>query len=500
MLHRALTKEFIRRHGCGVMSGKIRPVHIANSLFRETLRVVGRTRDLKQVMIYTASDSTEEKRQRAIEQLLERSKERWGRLADNALTKEGALGRQVLPMLRTLLGTDGAVFGESIEQSSLTTPTGSLVTADPSDEHAGAFIKALWSTQTRDSDLSVSLLSLVQQIIDPERDLSTADDLTVLFAPLSEGMRERRPDEAASTCEDLLNFQVKGAAYDPILWELRQAADMLSIYERSVRPNVIATLERIVCLASLSIFFHLSTRGHRWAGFPRRPLLVQAFGKPESPVAKASTLSVQQLLEDAKRYLSVVIQSLLEATGEEADDWLKTSNYENIWQNLGKNAGLTLKPTEKKELEEFNRIISQYNLETEQSDILEDLIEKINERDSLVDYLRLLGMRTGLLYPQQRNYNKRVCLEDRVVEVLVAGTINVVNEPVEYQDFLDRLWQRFGIITGGRNEDELLLEQAGIPRVGSKYLRQNSEAFLRRLEEQGLAKRLADSKALVGLV
>ena len=132
--------------------------------------------------------------------------------------------------------------------------------------------------------------------------------------------------------------------------------------------------------------------------------------------------------------------------------------------------------------------------------MLDDIIDKINEKDSLVDYLRLLGLRSGLLYPQQKNPKKRVCPEDRIIEVLVAGTINVVDEFVEYQEFLERLWKRFGIVTGGHPEDEFLLSQAGISRVSSKYLRQNAEAFLKRLEDQGFAKRMADGKALVGLV
>jgi len=131
---------------------------------------------------------------------------------------------------------------------------------------------------------------------------------------------------------------------------------------------------------------------------------------------------------------------------------------------------------------------------------LAEIVDLINAKDSVVDYLRLLGLRSGLLYPQQRNIRKRICPEDRIIEVLVAGTINVVNEVMEYQEFLERLWHRFGIVTGGHPEDEYLLAQAGIPRISSKYLRQNSEAFLKRLEEQGLVRRMADSKALVGLV
>ncbi|PSB07562.1 hypothetical protein C7B76_27865 [filamentous cyanobacterium CCP2] len=501
MLSRVIAQELIRRHGCGAMTGKIKPVHIANGLFRETLGAVGRTTNLKYVLIYTAAGSTEEQRQQAMNKLLDRSKENWGRLAEEATTKEGALGKQVLPMLRALLGTDGAVFGKSIDQSSLTSSTGNLVTSDPSDEHAGAFLKALWSLPTNPSVPDSALLTLLRSIIDPDRDLNTADDLTVLLAPLAEGVRERKPDEAIVNCQDLQEFQEAGAVYDPVLWELRLAADMLAVYEQTVRPNAMATLERIVSLGSLTIFFYLATRGRVWANLPVRPLLLQATGKPESPIARASEESVQQLIvRDAKQYLTLLLKSILEEIGTEPDSWLQLWDAERIWQELTDATGVTRKPRFEPEIRELTKIVAQREEDANQEEVLDDIIDKINEKDSLVDYLRLLGLRSGLLYPQQKNPRKRVCPEDRVIEVLVAGTINVVDEFVEFQEFLERLWKRFGIITGGHPEDEFLLSQSGISRVSSKYLRQNADAFLKRLEDQGFAKRMADGKALVGLV
>ena len=502
MLSRVISQELIRRHGCGAMSGKIKPVHIANGLFRETLGAVGRTTNLKNVLIYTAARSTEEERQQAMNKLLDRSKENWGRLAEDATTRDGALGKQVLPMLRSLLGTDGAVFGKSIDQSSLTASTGNLVTGDPSDEHAGAFLKALWSIPTDPSTPDSSLLTLLQSIIDPERDLTTADDLTVLLSPLAEGVRERKPDEAIANCQDLQKFQETGAAYDPVLWELRLAADMLAVYEQAVRPNAMATLERIVSLGSLTIFLYLSTRGRIWAGLPARPLFLQATGKPNSPIAKASEECVQQLtIRDPKRYLTLLLQSVLDNLSTEPDGWLELWDSERIWEELSSQTGVKREPKFDAEIRELTKIVVQREPDVEPEEVLGEIMDKLLEKDngSLVNYLRGLGWKSGLLYPQ-KNPKKRVCPEDRVIEVLVAGTVNVVDEFVEYQEFLERLWKRFGIVTGGHPEDEFLLSQSGISRVSSKYLRQNAEAFLKRLEDQGFAKRMADGKALVGLI
>lgn len=501
MLRSLIARELIRRHGCGAMTGKIKPVHIANGLFREKLGSVGKTANLKLMLVYTAARSSEEKRQAAMESLLEKARDSWGRLADDAMTKEGALGRQVLPMLRTLLGTDGAVFGESIDQSSLTTPTGRLVTGDPSDEHAGALLKALWKVPTPQSESGQSLLDLLESIIDPERDLSTADDLTVLFSPLVEEAKTRDLDAAALECEDIKQFLMQQENYDAVLWELRQAADLLCVYEQAVRPNPIATLERIICLGSLTIFFYMATRGRIWAGLPARPLLLQAIGKFESPIARASAQSVHELVvSDSKRYLIALLKALVEPLGSQPGEWLNLWKRGDLKPQLIDHYNLIPKRKDIQEMNDFDWLVRQADDDIEPGDLLGEIVDKIKEKDSLEDYLRLLGMRSGLLYPQQKNFRKRVYPEDRVIEVLVAGTTDVINEMIEYQEFLDRLWRRFGIVTGGLPEDEYRLTDAGVQRVSSKYLRENSEAFLKRLEEQGLAKRMADSKALVGLM
>lgn len=497
MLRRIIAEELMRRHGCGALTNKIKPVHIANGLFRETLGTVGKTTNLKQVMVYTAARSDDAKRERAMQKLLERTRDSWGRLADDALTRDGVLGRQVLPMLRLLMAADGAVYGESIDQSSLTTPTGSMVTSDPSDEHAGAFLQHLWATSPGGGSPS-RILELLKSIIGPERDLNAADDLTVLFSPLAEGLRGKGPDEKARNCEDLKALQEGGVERDPVLWELRQAADLLAEYEIAAKPNPIATLERIVSLGTLTIFFYLATRGKVWAGQPRRPLLVQAAGKPTSQVGRASEQSVQQLIvTDVRYYLTSLLKHLFDSRG----DWVELFHAGRLWQEIESLPGGRRDARGEKEIADIEDMLKQGDLAEDPDEALREIVDLVTEKEgnSYEDYLRLLGMRAGLLYPPQKA-KKRVLLEDRVLEVLVAGTVNLVTENVEYQEFLERLWVRFGVITGGHPQDEFLLTQSGIPRVSSKYLRQNSDAFLLRLEEHGLAKRMADSKAIVGLL
>jgi len=113
--------------------------------------------------------------------------------------------------------------------------------------------------------------------------------------------------------------------------------------------------------------------------------------------------------------------------------------------------------------------------------------------------LRLLGVRSGLLYPQQKNPNKRLVPTDRTLEVLVASSIDVNAPPLEYRDFLEVLRRRWSIVVGGAPIDGTLLAQIGA-HVPNRELTENSERFLSRLESIGLARRLADSVAVVGLL
>lgn len=89
--------ELRRRHAIGLMESKIKPVHIANALMREEHGVVGRMADLRHLMTATAAKETPDRQEEAARRLIERSRERWGRLADEPNLKKSVLMTKVLP-------------------------------------------------------------------------------------------------------------------------------------------------------------------------------------------------------------------------------------------------------------------------------------------------------------------------------------------------------------------------------------------------------------------
>ncbi len=479
-----------RRHGYGLMEGKIKPVHIANALLREEHQLVGRMTDLKNLMAATASKETPEDRLDAARRMLERNKERWGRLGEETDLRRSVLMTRVLPLLRTILATDGAAFGKSPEFSSFSSPTALTVTGDPSDEQAGAFVHRLWGQPAR-----LRLLDILRDLTMPDKELSKVDDLTAVLVPLTDGTNpRRRPDR------DI--FQVDEVERSEVEQCLRDAAGDLAAYEDKVLPNPMATLQRVVLLASMSVFFHAATRARETAGLPRRVLLIDASNSRASAVAEASETGVTAIFSDAREYMARTLTDALAASevsgaagGRWADD-PERAMVEVFRVGLkGGKAGPNLKELIDA-LDELRE--SDAEVEIELPRRLVGLLDSSGGR-SLDGFVRLLGLRCGLLYPQQKNPQKRLVPMDRTLEVLVASTFDLSGRPLEYRDFLDALYERWRIVVGGRLEDAQILATAGTP-VSSADLTENSERFLSRLQGLGLARKMADSVAVVGLM
>ena len=259
VLRKALSDELHRRHGYRTMEAKIKPVHIANALMRVEHQCVGRMSVLEQLFIATHRKNSTEQRVTAVQTMISAHKERWGALGQVTDVQTSALMTKVLPLIRTLLGADGAAFGNSPDMSSFSSPTALTVTGDPSDDGAGGFVHRLWGARGKER---LDILDLLASLTDPNKKAAEMDDLSALLAPLVENTREKKA-AAGSAAEDM------SSGYSPIEIELRRAASHLAAYERKLNPNPIATLQRVVLLAGLSVFMHASTRPHERAGLAR---------------------------------------------------------------------------------------------------------------------------------------------------------------------------------------------------------------------------------------
>lgn len=484
-LRTALTDELQRRHGYKVMETKIKPVHIANALMRSEHRVVGRMSVLQQLFEGTLARNTLDQRVAAVRSMIDSHRDRWGALGQTSDLKSSPLMNKVLPLIRTLLGADGAAFGTSPDLSSFSSPTALTVTGDPSDDGAGAFIHALWGGHAAETRLPI--LDLLADLSSPTKAAAQMDDLSALLAPLVDKTRPR-----AST-----GLDAEAVSYSPVEQRLREAANCLHAYERELQPNPIASLQRIVLLAALSLFSHAATRAHENAGAVARILLLDASNDHYSPIAQASTRCVAHLLGDASEYMASVLNALLTA---QVPNWpeMPLAALNRLLESGG------LAPLERNHplARRIEEIASDADGPEEvRREVADELIRQAEgtQRRGLDGYLRMLGIRAGFLYPIQKNPHKRLNPADRTLEVLVASTVDVTAPPVEYRDFLESFRRRWSIVVGGRVDDAAELARVGI-QVPPRALSENSERFLTRLESLGLARRLADSVAVVGLL
>ncbi len=486
-LRKILSDELHGRHGYRTMESKIKPVHIANALMRVEHQCVGRMGVLEQLFVATHKKNSTEQRVTAVEEMIASQKERWGALGQITDVRTSPLMTKVLPLIRTLLGADGAAFGNSPDMSSFSSPTALTVTGDPSDDGAGAFIHRLWGGR---GVYRQDILGLLAELTDPNKNAADMDDLSALLSPLVDNIREKKA--AADPASGDLS-----TGFSRVELELRAAADRLANYERKLKPNPIATLQRIVLLASLSVFTHAATRAQERGGLERRFLLLDASGDHDSVVAQASTWCVAQLIKDASDYLCIVIGDLLE---EGVPNW-PSDPLGAINALLESRGQAPIDGRSKLARRILESIVDIDDFDEVRREVCEELIREIegNQRRGLDGYLRMLGIRSGFLYPVQKNPNKRLNPSDRTLEVLVTSTIDIEAPPLEYRDFLEQLSERWSIIVGGRVGDADLLAGGGVS-VPGRALRDNSERFLDRLESLGLARRLADSVAVVGLL
>jgi len=320
------------------------------------------------------------------------------------------------------------------------------------------------------------LLELFRNLTTPNSNPSEMDDLSALFLPLVDAPRPRNRKPVVA--QDL------SSKFSDVETKLRDSADRLFRYETELSPNPIASVQRIVLLAALSVFMHGSTRWFERKGGTRRYLVLDASTDPFSFIAQASTKSVAAIMQDAGYYMGSVLDDLLCAENE---NWAQSplAGISRLNKSLGGEA-IDGRTRLARRINEFHA--EGQDLNEVKASVLDELLREIENTDrrGLDGYLRLLGIRSGFLYPQQKNPNKRVNPSDRTLEVLVATTIDAAGQPMEYRDFLAEFRERWHIVVGGASGDAALLAESGAS-VPVRHLRENSERFLDRLEALGLA-------------
>ncbi len=114
------------------------------------------------------------------------------------------------------------------------------------------------------------------------------------------------------------------------------------------------------------------------------------------------------------------------------------------------------------------------------------------------NYIRAVGLLSGILYPPNSSNNRFVISQD-VLEMLLMCTVNP-GVPVTGNIVRKRLWECCGVLIGGTSFEESVLHNAGVVlQADVDALEQNFENFAYTMEELGFADAKADGILQINL-
>jgi len=472
-------------------SGSVKPVHVANGLFRAISGGYHDIGALLRLVVFEKRGRPIEGR--SVEDLISDGDGLYAAFADDPAELQ-----RLRRYARGILNPECAA-NPSAAHSSLTLTCELMVSRDTNDRRLGAFAAALLGRAT-DAD---SLAAVLQDALRVDVDDGPRDPITTLVWPLLGS-----PDAGRTVPPDSRDGALVTEPAQRVLSQLRQAASSLAGHERA-HGNRLRKLQRATAFAVAATFAHAQGLAADGKMDERPPLLLLADAPKGSPLADTS-------------------EQLLAAFYRRFESWLEARLAHRLSEAHG--AGISSVPVDA----DHARALL-HEIEFARQNMPADAEEKARQRrdeafreaclaypDDAVrayaralctcylaeyssggprQFLERLGFRSGFLYPSRgRTKAKRVMPAVLVLDTLVRACVPV-GGMLPLEDFLESLWQRFGLLVGGRRakcpSDADLLRRAGLP-LDDAVLSSNADAVVSRLQLMGLARCFADRVTFVG--
>jgi len=508
LLRRIYDEEF----GFLPTNSSMKPVHVANALFRRILGVTTDFRPLGRVI--------RQYKKKNNKNFLVESNPNAAILADFGTRFADEYGNppseEVMTAFRSLaketLGADGAAFDTG--QSSFTLSHRRMITTDVSDNGSGDLLAGLLSAgaELREPKARNLLQTLLEDDTDP---------WTTIGWPMLDVGEEREAALAgaalvrASRTASLLATDQHGVLLSPTLRELRARFDQLAEFEHTYGAKL-TTLRRMVLFGCFSIHVHMIRRcGDVIEDGPRPPILLDLFDGRRRSLREASAATLQAGFRSIE-------QLVLHRIGKHVDS-VCVEGVEGVEAYLD-NLPIS---------SENDVLRAEYQAQrtgTEPRDALAEAYWKMGyssvgprrvggegadgegpRRAQGLPWhaLLALGRRSGYLLPYDDRgrggkEHKRYGANAEFAEVLVAATVEP-GDPIDLDEFLDRLRESFGIVIGRRvdfdvirrNDLRLGAELQRSVSVNENDLRANLLAFKELMIEIGFAKSYADGRTVI---
>ena len=490
-----LHTAFDERVGWRAASGSIKPVHVANGLVRSLTGQCYDTSHVNELIVWWKQGKRPDDARATASMLTGQNARAFACFVDH---------QRDLDRLRRyangLLAADGAVY-PSAEHSSLTLACAEMVSADHNDHGLGDFAATLLEGPDGTGPLA-------NCVLDALHSAWPSDPVATIVWPLldTSGKEWRRPRKGKKALSSPHNRAFRE--------QMHLAATDLASHERS-QGNRLRTLQRAVQFACAATHAHAQALGAGGILADRTPALLTASGPKGSPVARASERSLERVYMRFERWLGDQLAQLIHAgrplaPGAEAlvADSLDGRKIRGVLSSIGL-PKLPHGSPDKETLDERMTDFERFRKELDGSDpasILGHTLVTAHVREYISGgprvFLQGLARKIGLLYPpyQGRSREKRVRPSVPVLDMLVRACVPA-GEMISLTLFLERLWERFGFIVGGRRvaswDDSVFLRKQGLA-VDIANLAENSDAFVGQLLLMGLARTHADNVTFIG--
>ena len=491
LLRRIYEEEF----GFIPVNASMKPVHVANGLYRRLCEVSYDHRPLAVVL----RQYVKNQRGGVVEERLSNSEVlgrypgmftdvHGNRPPDERMTRFRALANETL-------GADNAVFPT---HASFTLSHRQMISSDISDAGAGDFIAAFLTAGR--PQVKPGAADLIRALLGED-----ADPWTTIAWPLLGAGAERDSPLAGAALEragramPLLGTDTSGQFESPTLRALRLHFERLAAYEE-LHGAKLATLRRLIMFGVFTLHVHMIRRcGEQLGHGPRPPILLDLFEGRKRSLREASAATLQGALRAIEQ---IVIHRIRAELGSLCEDGDAAAHLARLARNP-----------------DTARIRTEYSAHL-QGDSLDALTEaywvagyeelKLGSRKGLPwNALLGLGRRAGYLLPYDDRgrggkEHKRYGASAEFAEIIVAATVPP-GDPVEFDVFLDRLRDSFGIVVGRRADFEIIrrndLQPSGAHQksvsVNENDLRANVTAFRDLIVDIGFAKSYADGRTIV---
>ena len=457
--------------GFDINGPKVKPVHVANGVFRTICGKVFNTDGIKRLSYVESKKgvegySTQEIRKKMVD--------------DDTLDEEVDLETfdSFRRVLQAMLDADSAVFDKKDDRMiSYTMSSKYFLTNYALYEDAGEFMGGVLKAYCPD------LVSYIVELLNDAR-----DPLSVLFSPVES--EEYSDFDKEFRHSNLPAFVDPNDGVKHFIESLEESSKCL-LENLKNQPNRFTALRMFNFYCMYELFKYLASLESFYCGGISKPALFDFSGTGKGSVSGASTMSYAQIHKSLSRFYAWGYGTLLLEAGYTAADLLASDPP--IRQS-----GRQLSAADKLE---FTSLWDMAKIEAGEDASEDDIrysygmaMYNMLARDSKfhpANYLRALGLLSGFLYPPNSSHNRFVVSQD-MLEMIMMCTVEP-GTTITKTEVRKRLFDRLGIVIGGSPIEEEYLSKSGmVYQADADSLEANFDKFTSTLEDLGFAEIMAD--------